>query len=223
MNLRAIESVSGLRSSELANLRTAVGAVFADEGPLARIVDGYEPREGQRAMATAVADVIERGGTLIAEAGTGTGKTLAYLVPAVLSGTRLLVSTGTKNLQEQIFFKDIPLLRTALGKPFSATLMKGRSNYLCLHRFETFRDKQSFESFDSFGSFGSLESFGSFDRSSENERSQPGERPERRQRSERPERFERSERTVFLPIITDWLKKTETGDRAELRDLSTLR
>ena len=91
-------------------------------------------------MASAVADVIDKGGTLIAEAGTGTGKTLAYLVPAILSGQRVLVSTGTKNLQEQIFFKDLPTLREALGKPFSATLMKGRSNYLCLHRFETYRD-----------------------------------------------------------------------------------
>jgi ATP-dependent DNA helicase DinG len=194
-------------------LRTAAAAVFADDGPLARTVDAYEPREGQRAMAAAVAEVIERGGTLIAEAGTGTGKTLAYLVPAILSGQRVIVSTGTKNLQEQIFFKDVPLLRDALGKPFSATLMKGRSNYLCLHRFEMFRDKQSFDSFDSFGS---LESF---DRSVENDRLRPGERPERRQRSERPERSERAERTVFLPIITQWLKKTETGDRAELRDL----
>ena len=91
-------------------------------------------------MAGAVADVIEKGGTLIAEAGTGTGKTLAYLVPAILSGQRVLVSTGTKNLQELIFFKDLPTLREALGQPFSATLMKGRSNYLCLHRFETYRD-----------------------------------------------------------------------------------
>jgi tetratricopeptide (TPR) repeat protein len=86
-------------------------------------------------MAAAVAETIENGGTLIAEAGTGTGKTLAYLVPAILSGQRALISTGTKNLQEQIFFKDLPALREALGVPFTATLMKGRSNYLCLHRF----------------------------------------------------------------------------------------
>jgi ATP-dependent DNA helicase DinG len=118
---------------------------FADEGPLARVVGGYEAREGQREMAAAVADVIENGGTLIAEAGTGTGKTLAYLIPAILSGQRVLVSTGTKNLQEQIFFKDLPSLREALNRPFSATLMKGRSNYLCLHRFETYRDKESSE------------------------------------------------------------------------------
>src|ERR671930_281666 len=84
--------------------------------------------------------LLDTGGTLLAEAGTGTGKTLAYLVPAILSGQRVLVSTGTTNLQEQIFFKHIPTLREALGKPFSATLMKGRSNYLCLHRFESYRD-----------------------------------------------------------------------------------
>jgi ATP-dependent DNA helicase DinG len=163
-------------------LRTASAAAFADDGPLARALDGYEPREGQRAMAAAVADVIERGGTLIAEAGTGTGKTLAYLVPAILSGKRVLVSTGTKNLQEQIFFKDIPLLRDALGKPFSATLMKGRSNYLCLHRFETYRDGVDGDT----SAGGRL--IGSGDR-------------------------------LMLPIITAWLKQTETGDRAELRDL----
>ena len=156
--------------------------MFADDGPLARAVDGYEPREGQRAMAAAVADIIERGGTLVAEAGTGTGKTLAYLVPAILSGKRVLVSTGTKNLQEQIFFKDIPLLRDALGKPFSATLMKGRSNYLCLHRFETYRD----------GVEGNTSAGG---------------------------RLIESGDRVMLPIINAWLKKTETGDRAELRDL----
>ncbi len=86
-------------------------------------------------MAVAVADVFESGGILLAEGGTGTGKTLAYLVPAILSRTRVLISTGTKNLQEQIFFKDIPLLRDALDVPFTATYMKGRANYLCIHRF----------------------------------------------------------------------------------------
>src|SRR5687767_7213454 len=91
-------------------------------------------------MAAAVADVIQHGGTLLSEAGTGTGKTLAYLIPAILSRQRVLVSTGTKNLQEQIFFKDLPALSRALPVPFTATLMKGRSNYLCLHRWEIYRD-----------------------------------------------------------------------------------
>ena len=99
-------------------------------------------------MATAVASVIERGGTLLAEAGTGTGKTLAYLIPAILSRQRALVSTGTKNLQEQIFFKDLPTLQDALGVPFTATLMKGRSNYLCLHRFQSFEAEGSGELFE---------------------------------------------------------------------------
>jgi ATP-dependent DNA helicase DinG len=121
----------------------SIESVFADTGPLAQALPGFEPRRGQQKMAAAVAAVIERGGTLLAEAGTGTGKTLAYLIPAILSRQRALVSTGTKNLQEQIFFKDLPTLRDALGLPFTATLMKGRSNYLCLHRFQTFEVSQS--------------------------------------------------------------------------------
>lgn len=90
-------------------------------------------------MAAAVADALDDGGVLLAEAGTGTGKTLAYLVPAILNRQRILVSTGTKNLQEQIYFKDIPALRSALGVPFTATYMKGRANYLCLHRLDQLR------------------------------------------------------------------------------------
>ena len=93
-------------------------------------------------MASAVANVFEHGGVLLAEAGTGTGKTLAYLVPAILSGHRVLVSTGTKNLQEQIYTKDLPLLQQALGVRFTATCMKGRGNYLCLHRYESFRESR---------------------------------------------------------------------------------
>ncbi len=120
-------------------LRGAADAAFADDGPLVRAVDQFEPRAGQREMAGAVADAIEHGGVLLAEAGTGTGKTLAYLVPAILSRQRVLISTGTKNLQEQIYFKDIPALRSALGVPFTATYMKGRANYLCLHRLDQLR------------------------------------------------------------------------------------
>ena len=117
---------------------TTVGDIFSSAGPLARALPGFEPRDGQRQMAEAVAAVIEDGGVLLAEAGTGTGKTLAYLIPAILSRQRVLVSTGTKNLQEQIYFKDLPALQKALGVPFTATLMKGRSNYLCLHRWEMY-------------------------------------------------------------------------------------
>jgi ATP-dependent DNA helicase DinG len=126
--------------SDPPGLIAAVAATFSANGALARFVPGYEQRHGQRRMADAVAHVVEDGGTLLTEAGTGTGKTLAYLIPAILSRQRVLVSTGTKNLQEQIFFKDLPALREALGIPFTATLMKGRSNYLCLHRWEIYRD-----------------------------------------------------------------------------------
>jgi len=123
-----------------ADLADRTAATFAAGGALSRAFPNFEPRAGQVEMAVAVARVLERGGVLLAEAGTGTGKTLAYLIPSILSRQRVLVSTGTKNLQEQIFFKDIPALREALGVPFTATLMKGRANYLCLHRLDQLND-----------------------------------------------------------------------------------
>ncbi len=115
-------------------------AVFAPGGALAHAMPDFEPRSGQAGMAAAVARVFQDGGVLLAEAGTGTGKTLAYLVPAILSRERVLISTGTKNLQEQIYFKDIPALREALGIPFTATYMKGRANYLCVHKLDQLTD-----------------------------------------------------------------------------------
>jgi ATP-dependent DNA helicase DinG len=118
---------------------TAVDTAFADDGPLAQAIDQFEPRSGQRRMAQAVESVLAAGGVLIAEAGTGTGKTMAYLVPAILSGQRVLISTGTKNLQEQIYFKDLPALAAALPVTFRAAYMKGRANYLCLHRLDQAR------------------------------------------------------------------------------------
>ena len=130
----------------LSDLLSQVAAVFAPDGPLARSIPQFEPRSGQQEMAAAVASVFSAGGVLLAEAGTGTGKTLAYLVPAVLSGQRVLVSTGTKNLQEQIFYKDLPVLKESLGVPFTAAYMKGRGNYLCLHRFDTFKEGGSAQS-----------------------------------------------------------------------------
>ena len=127
-------------SENVSELGISVTSVLSDAGPIARAMPGFEPRDGQRRMAAAVAAVIDNGGTLLAEAGTGTGKTLAYLIPAILSRQRVLVSTGTKNLQEQVFFKDLPSLRESIGVAFTATLMKGRTNYLCLHRWENYRD-----------------------------------------------------------------------------------
>ena len=122
-----------------AGLVAAVERVFRADGPLARALPAFEPRPGQLEMALASARVMAGGGVLLAEAGTGTGKTLAYLVPAILSRQNVLISTGTKNLQEQIYLKDLPVLRQALDVPFSATYMKGRSNYLCIQRFESLR------------------------------------------------------------------------------------
>jgi len=118
-----------------APLHDRVDAAFAGDGPLARAFDGYEPRPGQQQLASEVARTLTSGGTLVAEAGTGTGKTLAYLVPAVLAGRRVLISTGTRTLQDQIFYKDLPALANALGREIHAAYMKGRTNYLCLHRF----------------------------------------------------------------------------------------
>ena len=117
-----------------------MAAAFAPGGALALAMPDFEARAGQVEMASAVSRVFEDGGVLLAEAGTGTGKTLAYLVPAILSRERVLISTGTKNLQEQIYFKDIPALRDALGIPFTATYMKGRANYLCVHKLDQLTD-----------------------------------------------------------------------------------
>ncbi len=122
-------------------LAATVDRAFAPGGPIAAAVEGFEPRPSQRVMAAAVAATLEEGGVLLVEAGTGTGKTLAYLVPALLRRERVLVSTGTKNLQEQIYFKDLPVLERALGVPFKAACMKGRGNYLCLHRFAALREQ----------------------------------------------------------------------------------
>jgi ATP-dependent DNA helicase DinG len=138
-----VPELSSARKTHKASLNERVAAVFSADGPLARALPDFESRPGQVEMARTVADAFEQGGVVLAEAGTGTGKTLAYLVPAVLSGGRVVISTGTKNLQEQIYFKDIPALRDALAINFTATYMKGRANYLCLHRLDQLVEAQS--------------------------------------------------------------------------------
>ena len=109
---------------------------FAEEGPLERAVPGYKRRDQQLEFAQAVLETIEAKGALIAEAGTGTGKTFAYLVPALLAGGRVIVSTGTKTLQDQLFHRDLPRVRAALGIAATTALLKGRANYVCLHHLE---------------------------------------------------------------------------------------
>ena len=120
-------------------LRAAVTAAFAEGGALSGAVQTYRTRPGQLQMAEAVADVLEQGGMLVVEAGTGVGKTYAYLVPTLLSGKRVLVSTATKALQDQLFGRDIPQLQELMGLPLRVALLKGRSSYLCLNRMESAR------------------------------------------------------------------------------------
>jgi ATP-dependent DNA helicase DinG len=109
---------------------------FSEQSPLATEVASFRPRAQQRDMAMAVAEAIRDNAILVAEAGTGTGKTFAYLVPALLAGGKVVVSTGTKNLQDQLFQKDLPMVRDALKAPVSVALLKGRSNYVCHYHLE---------------------------------------------------------------------------------------
>ncbi|MCW8840805.1 MAG: ATP-dependent DNA helicase [Gammaproteobacteria bacterium] len=115
---------------------TTAAEALSRDGPFARLLPGYAVRTQQQEMASAVEQALAQEGLLVAEAGTGTGKTFAYLVPALLSGKRVIISTGTRNLQDQLFHKDVPLVRKALAVPVDVALLKGRANYLCLHRME---------------------------------------------------------------------------------------
>ncbi|QTD44439.1 ATP-dependent DNA helicase [Ottowia testudinis] len=117
-------------------LQDAVQSTFVGSGALAQAAEGFVARHGQTQLAQAVARTIEQGGVLVAEAATGVGKTFAYLVPALLSGERVLLSTATKTLQDQLFGRDLPRLARALGVPVRTALLKGRGSYLCLHRLE---------------------------------------------------------------------------------------
>ena len=110
--------------------------IFSADGPLASLSEGYRVRPSQVELARAVEQTIESGGTLVAEAGTGTGKTWAYLVPALLGAGKVLVSTGTRTLQDHLFGRDLPRVREALGVPASIALLKGRANYVCHYHLD---------------------------------------------------------------------------------------
>ena len=125
------------------DLSDQVASALSDNGAVSKAMPAFEARPGQSEMAEATARILVDGGMLLAEAGTGTGKTLAYLVPAILSKQQVLISTGTKNLQDQIYYKDLPALRDALNIDVRATYMKGRNNYLCLHRFAALKNELS--------------------------------------------------------------------------------
>ena len=113
-----------------------LAAAFAADGAVARVLPGFLPRSGQIELAEAIAEALDQGTDLVAEAATGTGKTLAYLIPALLRAERVIISTGTLNLQDQLFRRDLPLALRALGLERRVALLKGRSNYLCLQRLE---------------------------------------------------------------------------------------
>ncbi len=131
---------SSHRPSDLAD-RTR--SALSPSGALAQADPGFVEREPQLLLADAMARAIEDRATLVAEAGTGVGKTFAYLVPLLLSGRRALVSTATKSLQDQLFLRDLPRLRDALGLPLRIALLKGRGSYLCLHRLQQARETGS--------------------------------------------------------------------------------
>lgn len=147
---------------------------FGRTGLLAQWHPNFEFRPGQLDMAEAVADALKDNRHLIVEAGTGTGKTLAYLVPAILSGKRIVISTGTKNLQEQLYFKDIPFLKRHLGEDLRVCYMKGRGNYACRQKIYDAEKEPILEGLEEISDF---------------------------------------------QVIRDWEKRTETGDRAEIRTL----
>ncbi len=144
----------------MSRLSQAVGEALGAAAPLAQRIPGFVTRPAQQRLAMAVAEAFEQRGVLLAEAGTGTGKTFAYLVPALLSGMKTIISTGTRALQDQLYFRDLPRVRDALGNGLKTALLKGRSNYLCRYRMEQAKgDPQLFK-----GGFSSREQVSHFQR-----------------------------------------------------------
>ena len=119
---------------------TPLSEFFGPQSPLQIHLPGFQPRAGQAWMAEAVAETIAGSERLVVEAGTGTGKTFAYLIPALLSGRKTIISTGTKALQDQLYHRDLPLIGRVVGRPVTTALLKGRANYLCLHRLDQLED-----------------------------------------------------------------------------------
>jgi ATP-dependent DNA helicase DinG len=140
-------------------LNRLLADAFAPDGALASRISGFKRRDQQVEMASAIYDAIERTGVLVAEAGTGTGKTFAYLVPALLAGGKVIISTGTKTLQDQLFDRDLPAVRDALASGASAALLKGRANYVCLYRLKRAASEARFGSREEAAQLRTIERF----------------------------------------------------------------
>ena len=134
------------RAWSTVGLSQASRAALVEGGELARNIAAFAPRPAQQDLAAAIADAFDSRGTLLAEAGTGTGKTFAYLVPALLSGKKTIISTGTRALQDQLYHRDLPRVRDALGIGLKTALLKGRANYLCHYRMRQAQGEPSFGS-----------------------------------------------------------------------------
>ena len=134
-------------------LAEASRAALSEGGELASRIDAFAPRSAQQDLSAAIAEVFESRGTLIAEAGTGTGKTFAYLVPALLSGMKTIISTGTRALQDQLYHRDLPRVRDALGRGLKTALLKGRANYLCLYRLNQAKGEPKFSNREQIAQF----------------------------------------------------------------------
>src|SRR3954466_4496092 len=137
----------------------SLSQAFAPDGALEAAIPGYRERRQQVEMAEAIAQAIESTSVLVAEAGTGTGKTFAYLVPALLAGGKVIVSTGTKTLQDQLFDRDLPAVRQALASGASSALLKGRSNYVCLYRLKRAGSEGRFNTREEAAQLQSIERF----------------------------------------------------------------
>jgi len=145
--------------SDLVRGAESAAALLGEDSPLAGFLPGFQPREEQQLLADAVSETLASGGTLVAEAGTGTGKTLAYLVPVLQSGLRTIISTGTKTLQDQLYFRDLPVVVEALGYEVDLALLKGRANYLCLHRLEQARREGDYPTREAIGELEAVHSW----------------------------------------------------------------
>ncbi len=147
-------------AGEQGNLAARSRAALAEGGILAAQIPAFVPRSSQQDLSAAAADAFEQRGVLLAEAGTGTGKTFAYLVPALLSGQKTIISTGTRALQDQLYHRDLPRVRDALGTGIKTALLKGRANYLCKYRLEKAKGEPRFTTREQIGQFQRIVAWG---------------------------------------------------------------